>query len=114
MLADLYAGRDTLVEVYSSQGVDVSTLSEEEFYAFYAALYEEEDLDSLLDVFVENTYDFESIEAFETGTYTITAKKIMLDTEGTENDGTVEYTVEGDKLTLVYNDGTENYTRLVK
>ena len=109
MLKDLYEGRSALADVYET---DVSTMNEDDFYAYYASIYEQENVEALIDALVENTYNFESFEPIETGTYTIGSTKIMFDAEGIENDGSVGYSLKDGQLKLEYNDGTENYTRL--
>jgi hypothetical protein len=105
---DLYEGRATLAECYDT---DISQLSKEEFYQFYAELYGAESYEALIPQLAENTYDYDTFGKIEEGTYGIGSKGITVDTEGTEDDGTIKYTLEDGVLTLVYSDSTEVYTR---
>ena len=109
MFDALYEGRSTL---YACYGVDLSELSKEEFFQFYAELYEVTDYDALIEAFVDAAYDYESLDDTESGTYTITLNQITMDAPGTESDGTVQYKVKDNTLTLTYSNTTEVYTKV--
>lgn len=106
---DLYEGRASLADLYEA---DVSAMSKEEFLQEYANMYQVESFDALIDGFVESAYDYEALLNYSTGTFTITSLQMMLDVEGTDNDGSVRYKLEGDTLTLTFSDGTEVYTKV--
>ena len=108
LFQDLYEGRAALAECYDT---DISQLSEEEFFQFYAELYGAKDYEALIPQLADNTYDYDAFEKLEEGTFGIGSKGITVDTEGTENDGTISYTLKDGVLTLVYSDSTEVYTR---
>ena len=109
MFQNLYEGRANLSQSYD---VDISLLSEEEFLQFYAELYQAENYNALIDLLVENAYDYDSFTAIEQGTYSVGSKRIVFDAEDDTQDGDVEYTLEGNKLTIKYSDGTEVYSRV--
>ena len=111
LFADLYAGRAQLAGTYAAEGVDLSQLTEEEFYLFYTALYSYDSYDQLLDDLTEAIYDYDTIQPYETGTYTVGSKKIDFDADEDEYDGFAEYSVSGNKLTVKFENGTEVYTR---
>jgi len=106
---ELYEGRASLSEVYET---DLSGYSKEEFLQSYADMYEYATFDAMIDGFVEGAYDWETLENYSTGTFTITSLQMMFDVEGTDNDGAVRYKVEGDTLTLTFSDATEVYTKV--
>lgn len=110
LFEDLYQGRDTIATLY--EGADLSQLTEEEFYQFYAELYTYETFDKLLDALSESVYDYDSFEPYETGTFTVGSDKIVFDADGDEGDGSVEYSVSDDTLTIEYSDSTERYTKV--
>ena len=105
----LYLGQEKLKGVYEQ---DISTMSEADFKQFYAQLYGAENYEALLDKLAENSFDWTKYGTTEEGTYTIGSEKIKVDTDGTEYDGTLSYTVIGDTLTLTYADGTETYKKM--
>jgi len=109
MFRELYEGRLSLSKCYE---VDISLLSEEDFYQFYAELYQAEDYDALITKLVDNSYNYENFKNTEEGTYKVNAKMISFDAEGTENDGNVTYSVKDGTLTIEYSDATEVYSPL--
>lgn len=106
---DLYEGRDSLYACYE---VDMSSFTQEQFRQFYADLYAAEDYEAMIQLFTDNAYNYDELGIYETGTYTITATRITMDTLGTEDDGYVGYSVDGDSLTLKFNDATEVYNKV--
>lgn len=105
----IYEGRTTLNEVYD---YDFSAVTKEEFFQLYADLYSVSDFDALIDVFVESSYDYESLEEpMETGTFTIKGGDLMCTITGETEAEALGYKIEGDTLTLIYVNGREVYTR---
>ena len=111
MFAQMYAGRASLVTTSAEYGTDLSQLTEEEFYKFYADLYSYASFEALLNGLAENVYDYDNFEPYERGTYTVGSKKINFDATTDADDGVAEYKVDGDKLTITYSDGSETYTK---
>ena len=105
----IYAGRDTLAACYE---MDMSAMTKDEFFQFYAQIYSQESFEALIDTFVELAYDYESLSNTESGTYTVSLNQITMDAPGEEYDGTVGYKLEDDTLTLTYSDSTEVYTKV--
>ena len=109
---DLYEGRTALNAVYSDFGVAFDEMTEDEFQAFYAELYNQADFDALIDAFVENSYDTDKLgEDTETGTYDIVGNRIMCTIDGESEAEAMVYTLSGDSLKLTYTNAVENYTR---
>jgi len=104
----LYLGQAELKGLYEQ---DISTMSEADFKQFYAQLYGAENYEALLDKLAENSFDWTKYGITEEGTYTIGSEQIKVDTDGTEHDGNIKYTLEDDVLTLSYADGTERYSK---
>lgn len=104
----LYLGQKDLEGLYDQ---DISTMNEADFKQFYAELYGAEDYEALLDKLTENAYTWSNFGVTEKGTYTVGSEVIKVDTEGSDNDGTIKYTVEDGVLTLTYSDGAERYTK---
>lgn len=108
-IADIYAGRDRLTAVY---GAEVADMTQDEFQLFYAQMFGLEDFDALLDLYVENSLDFESMEeGLESGTYTIEGDTIMCTIDGETKAEGLGYTLKDDALTLTYINDKEEYTR---
>lgn len=108
----IFEGRAVLNEAYSDFGLDFSAMSKEELQQFYADLYEYADFNALIDAFVDNAYDYESLaEDIETGTYTIRGNKINCTVTGETEEEYMIYSIENDVLTLTYADDVEVYTR---
>lgn len=109
---NLYEGRTALNAVYSDWGVTFDDMTNDEFQAFYAELYEQTDFEALIDAFVETSYDTDKLgEDTETGTYDIVGNRIMCTIDGeTEAEGML-YNLSGDSLKLTYSNAVENYTR---
>lgn len=105
----LYNGRESLVDTY---GTDIVDMTQDEFEQAYAELFSETSIDSLLDYFVENCADYDILaEDLERGTFRLVAGSILCIVEGETQEEKLEFTVEGDTLTLIYVDGEEVYTR---
>lgn len=112
VFTDLYEGRAGLADLTEDYGVDLTQLSEEEFYAFYAGLYEYESIDELAEAAAKelvSNYDFSGVEE---GTFTASALFIEFDATEDEMDGKTKYSISGDELTIHYSDGTEVYTKV--
>ena len=109
--ADLYEKRETLKDCYEQ---DISILSEEEFYQFYANLYSKEDFDALIEHFATKLYNYDNFEPIDEGTYTISSTRITLQSDDAFNsdDGYVTYSVDGDTLTLTWSNDVEVYTKV--
>lgn len=108
---DMYEGRAGLASLTDDYGVDLSQLSEDEFYAFYAELYGYATLDEMLDGFATEIYDYDSFESNDHGTFTATSKYIDFDATDDELDGSVTYKLTDSTLTITYSDDTEIYTK---
>ena len=94
----MYDGRASLADTYE---VDFSEYTEEEFYQFYADLYEQQDFDTLINSFVEGAFDYEILgQDFETGTFTITGNNIMCTITGESEAAGIEYALVDGKLNL--------------
>ncbi|MBO7252829.1 MAG: hypothetical protein J6V25_09430 [Oscillospiraceae bacterium] len=108
---DLYQARSTLNADY---GMAFDDMSKDEFFLFYADLYSCTSYEELLDTLTENAYywDEMEIEGIETGTYTISGKKIMCTITGETIAESLGFSISGDQLTLEYVNGTEVYTRV--
>ena len=109
MFDSLYEGKSTLTDCYE---IDLSTLSKDEFFQFYADLYMAQDYDALIDTFVDNAYDYDTFANAESGTYTINLNQITKETDNPDAAGTIQYKVKDNTLTLTYSDGTEVYTKV--
>lgn len=109
VFADLYEGRVSLNETY---GYEFDDFTEEEFYQFYAEMYEMADYTALIEYITGIAYDYEGLgEAWETGTYSIDGEMISCMIDGQTKEETLGYAIDGYQLTLTYVDGTEVYTR---
>lgn len=107
---DLYEGRSSLNAAYE---MEFDAMSQEEFMQFQASIYEVESMEQLLDDLTEGYFDYDALNAnMESGTYTINGTKIFCDAEGTDSDGNVKYSIEGDQLTLIYIDTTQVFTKV--
>lgn len=109
--ADLYKNRGTLAECYDT---DISQLSEADFYQFYANLYSKADIDTLIEDWSNDLYDYETFVPFDEGTYTIKGDRITLTPNNLlENkEGYVTYKVDGNSMTLTWSDSVEVYTKI--
>ena len=106
--AALYAGRTALNEVY---GTVLDDMNDREFYQYFAELYSKASMDELLDILVENAYDYNTMEVpYKTGTYEVKNGKIYLNEYG-EEETYMDYVLEGDTLTLEFSGGAREYTR---
>lgn len=108
-MSDLYTGRASLSEAY---GQDMTTMTEDGFYQFYADLFGAATIDELLDSFVEFAFDYEILaETLEEGTFRIMLKDIYKTPDGKTEEESMGFSIDGDTLTLSYLDGDEVYTR---
>lgn len=105
----LYENRSQLVSLYEEAIVEMTL---EEFREYYASLFELESFAMLLDLYENNSLDFDLLsQPLEKGTYTIGTKLIMCTIEGEYEAQGMEYEISDNTLKLVYTNGTENYTR---
>ena len=105
----LFAGRDTLEEVY---GEAFSDMSEEEFLQYYAEIYSCNDYEDLLYYLTKNAYDYEALEEpMETGKFTLDDDDILCTIDGEYSAEAMGAKVDGYTLTLTYIDAVEVYTK---
>lgn len=108
--AALYAGRTTLNAVYKTT---FDNMTEAEFQQYYADVYNCASYTALLDLLVENAYDWEAKETpWETGKYKIRGNRIYFTISGDSDAEYISYTLKDDTLTLSYSNGEEVYTRV--
>lgn len=109
VFATFYRNRDTLDDLYEE---DLSAMTEAQFQQFYADLYVQSDFDALIEVFVYSITDEEHLLAGdETGTYRVSRGKIWCKISGETEEEYIDFSVEGNTLTLTYSDGTVVYTK---
>lgn len=109
IFSTFYENRTQLNDCYEE---DLTSMSVEEFYAFYAQLYGQDDIDTLVSLLVYNAVDEEFLlEDTETGTYRIKGSKIYFQPIGSTVEEYVDYSIDGDELTLVFTDMTVVYTK---
>lgn len=106
---NMFANRESLNEVY---GETFQEMDEAQFQQYYAAIYEMEDFETLISQLAENALDFGSLEEFESGNFEVKNGKIDFVTSSIDEEGVADYTIDGDKLTITYVDGVEEYTRV--
>lgn len=107
--ATFYANRDQLSEVY---GEDLSAMTEEAFYLFYAEMYGVEDFESLIELFVGSAEDYAYLdEPVEVGTYRIVSNRIYCTIDGEAEALYITYSINGDSLDLVFDESTVTYTK---
>lgn len=106
---NMFANRESLNEVY---GETFQEMDEAQFQQYYAAIYEMEDFETLISQLTENALDFGSLEEFESGNFEVKNGKIDFVTSSIDDEGVADYTIDGDKLTITYVDGVEEYTRV--
>ena len=111
VFTQLYNGRASLVDTSAEYGTDLSQLTEEAFFQFYAELYSYTSYEELLDGLSEKVYDYDSFGKSEEGSFTVGSKKIDFDAITDEDDGVAEYKVEDNKLVITYSNGAETYTK---
>lgn len=108
-IEDLYAGRLGLTELY---GDVVAEMTLPDFEQAYAELLGYSDFDDMLDGLTDALFDAaELAEPFETGTYKALKGRILTTITGETTEEYLEYTLEGENLTLTYIDAAEEYTR---
>lgn len=109
MFKDLYEGRATLTDCYD---VDLSGYTEEEFYAFYAGVYDFDTIDEVIENMAVNSLADSTFAIYEMGTFKATGTSISFDSNEDEDDGNVKYKLDGSILTITYSDGTETYYKV--
>ena len=103
-----YENRDTLEQCY---GVSFGVMSRENFFTFYAEMYGVSGYEGLVDMLTESTVDPQFLAAAaENGTYRVTSRRIYCTPEG-EPEQYLDYTLEGDALTLDYAETDKVYMR---
>ena len=108
-LDTFYEHREELEGCY---GVSFGIMSRESFLQFYADLYGVADGEALIDMLTESTVDPEFLTAAaENGTYRVTRSRIYCLLEGDTQERYMGYTLEGDVLTLRYDEGELAYHR---
>lgn len=84
----------------------------EEFKQLYAETQGLADYTEMIYYFAENCFDYEALgRNLAYGTYSVKGKRIILEDQIGDMDGEVEYSLEGNTLTLHFADGVEVYTR---
>jgi len=104
---DLYENRAGLGELY---GEDFASMDQAAFQQFYANLYGKDTYEALIDQFVENAYKWDEWTDYRNGTFTFDGDKLEI-IDGVE-EYWLGYKIEGDTLTITYNDGDEVYTKV--
>lgn len=104
----MFAGRETLGEIYD---VDFGQMDEAQFQQFYAEIYEMQDFETLISLFSQNALNLEAMQELETGNFKVKNGKIDFVTSSIDQAGVADYTIDGEKLTITYMDGVEAYTR---
>ena len=104
----MFAGRETLGEIYD---VDFRQMDEAQFQQFYAEIYEMQDFETLISLFSQNALNLEAMQELETGNFKVKNGKIDFVTSSIDQAGVADYTIDGEKLTITYVDGVEEYTR---
>lgn len=109
VFADLYENRASLNGLYEA---DISGLSQEDFYLFYAKLYGKDSFAALIEMFTDNSYDYTALaQNTETGTYKIVGEKLLTEKAGETTPGAFTYDVDETTLQLHYTNATETYTK---
>ena len=105
----MYENRGSLGQLY---GVDFESASKEEFLQFYADIYGAADFPGLLDMIADNSFDFDAMaEPEEEGTYSMKNGVISMTLLDGSNAGSVDYSLQGDSLSLTYTNSVEVYSR---
>lgn len=104
----VYNAREQLTDIY---GFETINMTEDEFKLFYADLFSLTSYEELLDYFVDNCLDYESLVDFDKGTFRLNGSKILCTAEGSNLEEEMSYSISGNTLTLVYADGKEVYTK---
>ena len=108
VLDEFYEHRDTLEQCY---GVSFGIMSRENFFDFYAEMYGVSGYEALVTMLTESTVDPAYLaDAAENGTYRVTSNRIYCTPEG-EIEQYLDYTLDGDTLTLDYIETNRVYTR---
>ena len=108
MFQKLFAGRETLNEIYD---VDFGQMDEAQFQQFYAEIYEMQNFDALISLFSQNALNLEAMAELESGDFKLKNGKIDFVTSSIDQPGVADYAIDGEKLTITYVDGVEEYTR---
>lgn len=105
----LYEKREQLDALYEAS---FALYSQEAFQQFYAALYEKESFDALLDSMADEVYDYTVLDQpYETGTFKLLGNRIYCTKTGETEANYLEYTVTDTALELVYLEGSEVYQK---
>lgn len=104
----LFAGRETLNEIYD---VDFGQMDEAQFQQFYAGIYEMRDFEALISLFSQDALNLEAMAELESGDFKLKNGKIDFVTSSIDQPGAADYAIDGEKLTITYVDGVEEYTR---
>lgn len=107
--ADLYENRTELDQVY---GQHFETITREQFYQLYAIMYDKADFQTLIHDMAAGAYNYHVLkQPWESGTYRMQEGMIFCLVDGTTQEVSIAYEVQGDVLTLTYVDGSEEYHR---
>lgn len=108
--AIFFENRQQLQELY---GEDFASMSEAEFYQFYADLYGAADYDALINMIVGSVEDYAYLEEnSENGTYRVSLNRIFFTIAGTTNEEFVTITMNDDgSMDMKFNDNTVHYTK---
>lgn len=105
----LYDNLTVLEEAYD---ISFNGASREEFRQYYAEALDFTDYTEMIDYLVDNCFDYTALGAdIAYGTYSVKGKRIIMEDEIGDRSGEVEYSLEGNTLTLYFTDGTEVYTK---
>lgn len=104
----LFAGRETLNEIYD---VDFGQMDEAQFQQFYAEIYEMQNFEALISLFSQDALNLEAMAELESGDFKLKNGKIDFVTSSIDQPGAADYAIDGEKLTITYVDGVEEYTR---
>ena len=104
----LFAGRETLNEIYD---VDFGQMDEAQFQQFYAEIYEMQDFEALIYVYPQNALNRAAMAELASVYLMLKNGKIDFVTSSIDQPGVADYAIDGEKLTITYVDGVEEYTR---
>ena len=108
VMAALYENRKELNEVYS---VVFDDMTQDEFYQFYADMYNFADYEMMITAFVERAYDYDKMaEKRSRGKFTIDGPVLVCTPEGAEKETILGCEVDGDTMKLLYTNSVEIYT----
>lgn len=105
----LFESRQSLNQVYEAS---FQEMNQEQFRQYYAQLYQVEDYDALIAVLADQSFDYQALEDYEHGEYKIQWRAINFVTSSVDEEGMAKYRIDGDTLTIEYEDGPVEYTRV--